>query len=508
LSLVAVLPILTLLIALLAAKMSALKAGALAFIVAVALSLFPFKIGLLGLSVSIAKGTALSLYVSLIIGAALFIYALADSVGSIDVISGALIRLVSDRFLLFLMMSWIFSSFLQGIAGFGVPVAITAPILVRLGFDPVLACSAVLLGHSWSISFGSMGSSLSALSLVTGIPSASLSWYFAIYGVLAMVATGIGVCLLYGGWGSVRKGSFYLVFVGMVVTLALFIAVRLEATSLLGLAAGLAGLAAFLAIARTRKPEGSPLLKEPAPLNLLEALLPYILVVVLSVAFQLSKTDISLISFVFPAYATGLDFTVKAARKFSEIRLLGHPAPVIFFSAFLSILYYRIKGKWKSSSLHSIAKYSIDRTIPGFVSLSFLISTATIMMGSGMTESMALGISSISGKAYTLFVPLVGMTGAFITGSNTNSNVIFGALQFSIANALGLSPLLMSGAQSIGGGIGCAIGPTQILLGSASVGLQGQEDQLYRNLVPKVLLIGLLLGILNTTLCLWGGLFF
>jgi len=505
LSLIAVLPILTLLLALLGAKMSALKAGALAFVVAVALSLFPFKIGLLGLSVSIAKGTALAFYVSLIIGAALFIYALADSMGSINVISGALIRLVSDRFLLFLMMSWIFSSFLQGIAGFGVPVAITAPILVRLGFDPVLACSAVLLGHSWSISFGSMGSSLSALSLVTGIPAVSLSWYFAIYGVLAMFATGIGVCLLYGGWSSVRKGSFYLVFVGMVVTLALFIAVRLEATSLLGLAAGLAGLAAFLPIARTRKPLSLSFSKEAAPLSLPEALLPYILVVLLSVAFQLSKTDISLLSFAFPAYATGLDFTVKAARKFSEIRLLGHPAPVIFFSAFLSILYYRSKGKWKSSSLHSVAKYSIDRTIPGFVSLAFLISTATIMMGSGMTESMALGISNISGKAYTLFVPLVGMTGAFITGSNTNSNVIFGALQFSIANALGLSPLLMSGAQSIGGGIGCAIGPTQILLGSASVGLQGKEDLLYRNLVPKVLLIGLLLGILNAALCLWGG---
>lgn len=505
--LVAALPILVLLLALLAFKMPAVKAGAFAFTAAFALGLFPFRIGLLGLSVSVAKGIALAFHVSLIVGAALFIYGLADRMGAIDVISGALIGLVSDRLLLFLMLSWVFSSFLQGIAGFGVPVAITAPILVRLGFDPVLACSAVLLGHCWSISFGSMGSSLYALSLVTGTPAESLSWTFGLYGVPAMLATGIGVCLLHGGWLSVRRGAFHLFSVGLVMTLALFLAVKLEATSLLGLTAGLAGLAGFILLARNRGPASSTEPLQAAgkdSLGLWEAILPYLLVVGLSVAGQLAKVDRTLLSFSFPGYATSLGHVVAPAEKFASIRLFGHPAPVIFFSAFLSMGYYRARGKWKSSTLAQVSTFAVNRTIPGFVSLAFLISTATVMMGSGMTESMAMGIGRLSGKAYTLFAPFVGITGAFITGSNTNSNVIFGALQQSIAGVLGFSPLLFGGAQSIGGGIGCAIGPTQILLGSTSVGLQGREDALYRMLVLKVLAIGLLLGALNTILCLWG----
>jgi len=165
------------------------------------------------------------------------------------------------------------------------------------------------------------------------------------------------------------------------------------------------------------------------------------------VAGQLAKIDRTLLSFSFPGYATGLGHAVAPAGKFASIRLFGHPAPVIFVSAFLAMGYYRARGKWKSPSLAAISGFAFNRTIPGFVSLAFLISTATVMMGSGMTESMAMGIGRLSGKAYTLFAPFVGITGAFITGSNTNSNVIFGALQQSIAGVLDFSPLHPSGSR-------------------------------------------------------------
>ena len=97
----------------------------------------------------------------------MFLYNLVYEVQALHVINKNLERIFTDRFLQFLLLSWIFSAFLQGIAGFGVPVIVVTPILIALGFDPVISVASVLVGHSWSISFGSMGSSIYAINMLS-----------------------------------------------------------------------------------------------------------------------------------------------------------------------------------------------------------------------------------------------------------------------------------------------------------------------------------------------------
>jgi len=127
----------------------------------------------------------------------------------------------------------------------------------------------------------------------------------------------------------------------------------------------------------------------------------------------------------------------------------------------------------------------------------FLITMALVMMDSGMTARLAQGAAAVTGIFYPLFAPLVGILGSFITGSNTNSNIIFGKFQFSVAETLGVSTILMSGLQSIAGSVGVSIGPTNILMASSAIGMSGQESRIYKKVIAFVLLAALLLGAMN-----------
>jgi len=94
-----------------------------------------------------------------------------------------------------------------------------------------------------------------------------------------------------------------------------------------------------------------------------------------------------------------------------------------------------------------------------------------------------------------MFSPFIGVLGSFLTGSNTNSNVMFGALQVETARVLGISTVIMAAVQSVGGSVGCSIAPSKVLIGSATVGLDGRESEVLNRTIPYCLIISLLVGI-------------
>ena len=493
------LPIVILLFSLIALRMSARKSGAIAFLVSAMISTLFFGLDAKGLAVSVGKGVALTVFVFFIITAAVYLYNVVDDLKAVDVISRHLVHHISDPAVLFLLLAWLFSSFLQGIAGFGVPVAIVAPVLVRLGYNPYLSVAAVLIGHSWSISFGSMGSSLYALSLVTSFYPQDLAFWMAVYDMAALVFTGLAVAWLYGGLRAIMSLWIYILLGSFGVAVSMFGVIHLNLTSIIGLLSSILGIAVFLGYLKCRN-GCVPDLSRGKEMGFPEAILPYLLIVMFSLGSQFIPVKVSLLSFNFPAYQTALGFTVESAKDFASISLFRHPAPIIFLCGGLSLLYYSRRGFWEKSRFLPVIRTTMNKCIPTFVSLVFLVSTATIMMGSGMTERIALGVADITGWSYPLFAPFIGILGAFITGSNTNSNVIFGAFQKTVAETMGLDPVAMSSVQSIGGSVGCAIGPTQVLLGTSSTGLQGSESVIYKMLVLKVVFVGLLLGVLNILL--------
>jgi lactate permease len=120
-----------------------------------------------------------------------------------------------------------------------------------------------------------------------------------------------------------------------------------------------------------------------------------------------------------------------------------------------------------------------------------------MMMDSGMIKQIAESLVTVAGHAYAPVAPFIGLLGAFVTGSNTNSNIIFGNLQEIAAISIGQSAAVMCAVQSIGASIGGAIGPTTVSLGATAAHMQGQESKIYRNNLVPILLISLILGIAN-----------
>lgn len=499
------LPILVLLFCLIGLKLSASKAGAVSMLLALVIAVFTFGLDSFGLTVAMGKGMSLALYVLLIVWAAVFLYHLVDEFKATEVINKNIVLLIHDPFVQFLTLAWLFSAVLQGIAGFGVPVIIVVPILIELGFNPVTSTAAVLLGHSWAVTFGSMGSSFFTMYLVTGIPQKYLGITMGIFDVVAMLCTGLAVCYLYGGLEYVRKGLKYVLPTSVVMTAALFTVVRLEMLSLVGLLTALSGLIFLFVLYQRTSGARFPEKLYANSLTLGQAVLPYGVIIGLSLLFQVLKLDKINLAFKFPGFATALGYVVGAEKAYSKIKLFGHPAPVIVMAAIAGILVYRKVQIWSGARFHSVLKKTVNKCVPTSVSLMFLIVMALIMMDSGMTNQFAVSIAGLTGSFYPLFAPFFGVLGSFITGSNTNSNVIFGRFQYSVAQSIGVSETVMCGAQSIGGSVGVSVGPTTVLMGCSAAKLVGEESKVYRRVLALTLLTALALGIVNYLLLIQFG---
>ncbi len=153
-------PILLILILMVGFRWGAARSGAVGYLSALVIAILFFGAGPELLAFAHAKALLLTIDVLLIIWAAFLLYRVVEEAGAIKTIGQALPHLTPDRTLQALIIGWIFASFLQGVGGFGVPVAVIAPILVGLGFSPLAAVVIPSIGHGWSVTFGSLGSSL------------------------------------------------------------------------------------------------------------------------------------------------------------------------------------------------------------------------------------------------------------------------------------------------------------------------------------------------------------
>lgn len=498
-ALLSMLPILFLLSFLLLLKMPAVKASAISFLIAMVIYFIRYQSGITGMAISMAKGFSLALFVILIIWGAMFLYNLVNETGALHVINTNIQQTFTNRFLQFLLLSWIFSAFLQGIAGFGVPVIVVTPILISLGFNPVAAVSAVLVGHSWAISFGSMGSSIYAINMVSNAPLNEIIIYMALFGTCGVFCTGLIVCFIYGGASHIVKGLPYILLLTAVMGSMLFLLAYMEMYSVIGLLTGLAGLITCFAMNRiiSRSNKSTGLYR--AELNLFEAILPYLLIVVFSLGFYVINPSVS-IGFDFPGYITGRGVTVPAETDYVTFNVLKYPFVIIMLSSVISMIIYRKKKILDVDKTKKIISLTVKKCVPTSITIIFLLNMAVIMMDSGMITEIAEFLAAAAGKAYPLLAPFIGLLGAFVTGSNTNSNIIFGALQEMAATSIGMNAAVMCAVQSIGASIGNSIGPTTVSLGATAAHLQGEESKIYRKALFPVLLTILLLGIVNMLL--------
>lgn len=493
-------PIICLLICLLILNMPARKASAWSFLLAVVIYFFYFKSGS-GIMISIAKGFGLAIFVVLIIWGAILLYNVVKEAGALDVINDSIEASIENKLIQFLFLSWIFASFLQGIAGFGVPVIVVTPILVALGFKPEIAAAGVLTGHSWSISFGSMGSSIYAINMVTETEIGETVLDMSLFGTVAMICTGIAVCFIFGEKGFILKGVMYVLITSIFMGLTLYIMARLQMFSIIGLSTGAIGSIVLLAINKLSGKRSVNMWSKSGYLQnrrfgIGYAVLPYALIVVLSIMFFLIDPQLKA-TFDFPGYETPGGETIQAEEGYVTFHIFKFPLTIILISTVISGMVFKKKKALDEQKAREIINNTVKKCIPTTITIIFLLAMAVIMMDSGMIENMAAATVTISGTAYPVFASFIGVLGAFITGSNTNSNIIFGNFQEIAANTLGYSAAMMCAVQSIGASIGGAIGPTTVALGATAAQIQGKESLIYRKTLVPILASALLLGILN-----------
>ena len=483
--LLASLPILTVLVLMLRFRWGGAKAGAVGWLVALLVAALRFGAGWQVLACAQLKGLLLTLFVLYITWAALLLYRVTDEAGVLSAIGAGLPRLTPDRGLQALLLGWIFGAFLQGVSGFGVPVAVVAPLLVGLGFPAATAVVIGSVGHSWAVTFGSLGSSFYALIGATGRSGEDLAPWCAVMLGLACLGCGAATLWAAGGKRTLRASLAPLLVVGSVMAGVQFLVVTHGMWAIGGMVAGLAGLAVGVAWAGGCA-RGS--VRRPRPttgdMPLGWALFPYTLLIAIVLAAQLLPPVRNFLGQVvvrvqFPALTTARGWVTPAGEG-RTINLFGHAGALLTYASLVTYALFHRQGRYAHGTAGRIARTVVRRARRSSLGIAALVGMAMTMEHAGMTHLLANGIARVAGPAFPLVAPFIGALGAFMTGSNTNSNVVFGGLQQHAAVLVGASPLIILAAQTAGGAIGSLFAPAKIIVGCSTVELGGKEGPVLR----------------------------
>ena len=456
------------------------------------------------LAFSQMKGALLSFNVLYIIWMALLLFHVVNETGAIKAIGFGIQKFSSDKTIQLLIFGWVFASFLQGVAGYGVPIAVVAPLLVGLGFSPLVSVAVPAIGHSWSVTFGSMGASFQAMLAVTGLPEAYMGPWMAILLGFSAYLCGLAALHVYGGFKMIRHGLLAVLIIGTVMAGTQLGLVVIGMWTLGGFGASLAGLVATLAVARLgpyRNNSGEEVAEEKQTMSLGWALSAYLIVIVVvslgvivePVRDLLGRVKLSLL---FPEIKSTAGWVVPAGAG-KSIKIFGHGGALLAYGSIISFALYSLRGYYPKGGAREIIKKTIKNGVPTSLGIVSMVCFALIMDQCGMIYLLAEGISRLFGPVYPFFASWVGLLGAFMTGSNTNSNVVFGVLQQQTAELAGISVAVILAAQTTGGALGSMIAPAKIIVGCSTVGLSGKEGPVLKATLKYGLIITGLIGLVT-----------
>lgn len=481
----ALLPILGVLVLMLRFHWGGAQAGAVGWAVALVVAALRFGAGPMVLWYAQLKGLLLTLYVLYLIWTALLFYRVAEEADAIDAIGAGLRRLTPDRGLQALLLGWTFSSFLQGMGGFGVPVAVVAPLLVGLGFPPAAAIVIPSVGHPWAVTFGSLGLSFHALMATSGRPGDALAPWAAIFLGVACLGCGAATLWAAGGKRTLRHALAPLIIVWGAMAGSQYLVVTQGLWSVGATLAGLAGILVGVVWARWRSPRraAGPLPRRARGIRLAWAVVPYALlvsIVLLALIPSVSEVlDSVVIRAHFPELVTSRGW-VSPAGEGRSISVFGHTGALLTYASLITYLLFKWRGFYEVGAEIRISRGVARRAVRTSLGTAAMVLMAVTMVHAGMTNQLADGLSRVAGRAFPVVSPFIGALGAFMTGSNTNSNVVFAALQDRVAVVLGISPYVILAAQTAGGAIGSAFAPAKIIVGCSTVESAGGESAVLR----------------------------
>ena len=540
-ALIAFIPIIVTVVLMVAFNWPAKRALPLAWILACVIAFAVWKMNVHDMAAYTITGF-LSAFETLVIifGAILIMNTLKRS-GAMSAINGMFKGVTKDARILAIIIGWVFGAFIEGAAGFGTPAALAAPLLISVGFPPLAAAIVALICNSTPVCYGAVGTPTNtAFATVKDAVAAGgadpdtwkmalTKWSAISMAVGAFFIVFVAVCVLVKLFGKNKSFKDALPCIPFIIfTVAVFdISYLLIATfigpELVSLVAAVITLFVSIGAAKagflqpketwTFTPEetwdrswlSTTEVPEPkvSDMPLLKAFTPYIIIIAILVATRVCQN-------VGMGWASAMKaFTIGTGKSGVILGLnwnwaiLWNPGVIFIIVALLTIVIQGMKGSEVSGAWKDTGKQVSGAAIAllfgvAMVNIFRYTNVSSDVMDGSMLLIMARGLAALAGKAYVIVAPLIGVLGAFMSGSNTVSNTLFSSLQFETATILAMPQVFIVALQNNGGAIGNMVCVNNVVSACATTGTIGNEGKIIRtNIVPCIIYCAIVVIVLG-----------
>jgi len=488
------------------AHLAALIGLAVSLLIAIAVYQMPVTLAL----ASAANGAAYGLFpIGWIVLCAIFIYDITVVTGKFEIIRATVAHLASDDRIQALIIAFSFGAFIEGAAGFGTPVAISAAMLIGLGFKPLLASGIALIGNTAPVAFGALGTPIIALARVTGLPLEQLSAMVGRQLPFFSVIVPFWMIWAMVGWRRTLQVWPACLTCGASFALVQFLVSNYHGPWVVDIAAALTSIGALLVLLRFWQPreimrqhQNEETVAKPSGREALIAWMPWIVLSVVVFVWGLPQVktwlnNISLLNITVP-YLHNQVLRVppvvlqpKAEEAVFALNWLSATGTGLLISGLISGLLLGLSPM----KLVRLFGNTIWRVRYSLVTIAAMLALGFSTRYAGLDATMGLAFAS-TGSLFPFFSALLGWLGVALTGSDTSSNVLFGNLQQITAQQVGISPVLAAAANSSGGVMGKMIDAQSIVVAGVATGQEGNEGEILRYVFFHSLALAILVGVL------------
>ncbi|OTG61064.1 L-lactate permease [Acinetobacter sp. ANC 4204] len=525
-SLIALIPIIFFFLALAVFRLKGSVAGTITVVLALLVSLFAYKMPVLMALASMVYGFFYGLWpIAWIIIGAVFLYKISVKTGQFDIIRSSILSITEDQRLQMLLVGFAFGTFLEGAAGFGAPVAITAALLVGLGFKPLYAAGLCLIVNTAPVAFGAMGIPIIVAGQVSGVDTMEISQMVGRQLPFMVPIVLFWIMAIMDGWRGVKETWPAVVVGAGSFAIAQYLTSNFVGPELPDITAAIASLVSLTILFKYWQPKhifrfadqdanmnedvAAQKQKKYSIGQIAKAWSPFAILTVMVTIWSvkpfkdLFAKDGALHDLVISIKVPFLHQMIQkmppvvteikdydAIYKFDWISATG---TAIFIAALITIAFLKMKPK---DAVVTFGETLNELKIPIY-SIGMVLSFAFVANYSGMSSTLALALAH-TGSAFTFFSPFLGWLGVFLTGSDTSANALFSALQATTAQQIGVPEVLLVAANTSGGVTGKMISPQSIAIACAAVGLVGKESDLFRFTVKHSITFTFMMGIMIT----------
>jgi lactate permease len=474
-------------------KVSGDKSAFFTLITTIILAVISFKFSIASIGLSIIYGILKAVFpIILIIIMAIYSYNVLVFTKKMEILKFQFSNISTDKTIQVLLLTWGFGGLLEGMAGFGTAVAIPAAILIGLGYKPLFSALVSLLANSVPTAFGAVGIPVKAIAIEIGETNLEHLGSEVVFQLipLMIIIPFIIVTLTDSSLKALPKNIALSLTVGIVSIAVQYLSViyiGIETPAILG------SIASIVVIVLWGKLVSKKEVDKPANRSIKEifnawAVYGLILLFIIGTSplFNDFRTFLQSIS------ATPIHLTIEGTEKTIKIFWLTDGGVLLFFGTLIGGLMQGAKFK----ELIEVLWKSIVQLKKTYITVISLIILSTIMDFSGMIAVLGIALATGTGAFYPLFAPAIGCLGAFLTGSDTSSNILFGKLQANVAHQIGAEPSWFAAANTVGATGGKIISPQSIAIATSACNQQGKEGDIMKKALPYALFYIVVAGLM------------